>query len=212
MSKPKYYVIINRSAVDKQGTRVKLKHYRHGALLDYIEDHKEEVDTIHEENEEAEPVRFVNDPKWIAISRNLGKFEIKTLQVLRSNGSYYLGISHEENIQVVKDAIRTGKESDQVRKNKALEERVDAVFSTRTSNLIKYLLEKGRNNYTPLKAKHAQLKDVLLLYPEELLLVPGFGPKRVNEVINVLNTRELITPEQVQYTKQVLENYKNEKQ
>ena len=208
MSKQKYYVIINRSTVNKGGTRVKVKEGKHKGLLDYINDHKEELDQIHAEDGDADPVRFVDDETWEEISVGLGKFEIKTLQIITFGSKVYLCISHQENLGDVQNAIRTGKESEFKRKQEAEQKRVDEVFTKRTASLIKTLLEHGRNNYSANDAKHSQLRDVMKLYPEELLLVPGFGPKRVFEVINALRVNDLISNEMFEKTVEVVENYK----
>lgn len=208
MKRQNYYVVVNRSTVNKQGTRVKLKEHKHGDLLSYIDDFKDEIDQIHlEKDEETEPVRFVSNETWDLISKGFGKFEIKTVQILKGS-EVWLSISHEENIENVQNAIRTGKESAFKRREDSLEKKVSEVYSTRTANLIKLLLEKGRNKYTPNQAKHSQLKDVLKLYPEECLLVPGFGKKRVIEVINVLIAYDLIDQSAYNGALEVINNYK----
>jgi hypothetical protein len=201
------YVIVNRSNVNKQGTRLTIKKGKHQDLIDYIEDLEDEINNLHDEDSEKTPVRFVKEKIWNQISKGLGKFEVKTLQIIRDN-EIWLGISHEENMDNVVNAIRTGREATQHRKEKSEQERVDKVFSTRTANLLKTLLQHGRNKYTAHQAKHAQLKDVLKLYPEELLIVPGFGKKRAFEVLNVLAQYDLITEEMHEKAKDVITNYK----
>ena len=192
MSKQKYYAVVNRGEGFGHGTRIKITENKHPKLNEYVQSNKEELEKIHAETDEVEPLKFVEKELWDEFEKELKtKFEVRTMQILTFGSKVLTLIAPEDMYLEIKGIRETSHKAREWRQGEAKALKLDEVFPTKICNMIRIAL-KEHHKFSKKKQDKATLEDLLLISPNELKGIRGFGEKAMNLVVETLRKKELI--------------------
>ena len=209
----KFYAVINRGKgfvigeEGTNGTRIRLKSYKHPETLKYLENVYESVKSLIEDNPDKTPMRIVTANQFdifkhelklkIGVAEGMDGDEsttLETFQIFTTGKDPFLSIASENMTTEIQDVSKTAQKAQEDAYEKLMREPISNVFSVKTTNILRKVFEE-KFGYYDQQVRDINFYDIMKISENDILAVKGSGMATLNEVKSYLIFKGIIVDE-----------------